>query len=172
MNRLSLRNNWFEVQDCRKITDHFRGIRRIHPNFIKEKPEDVNMYPVGLANTTRISTDCVQKSPRSPVVESPRSLFPLQLIPWFRFATEEAKPSQANEWRAPTLWPVMPKNLPGHRSDSRGDPAVSYRWTRWVWEIIGGSSRLQENYRSIWRDCRVYQCLGRTGKLFSVMAAG
>jgi hypothetical protein len=25
-----------EVQDCRKITDHFRGIYRIYPNFIKE----------------------------------------------------------------------------------------------------------------------------------------
>ena len=29
-----------------------------------------------------------------------------------------------------------------------GEPAVSYRWTGWVWEIIGSSSRLQENYRS------------------------
>ena len=25
-----------EVQDCRKITDHFRGIYRIYPNLIKE----------------------------------------------------------------------------------------------------------------------------------------
>ena len=25
-----------EVQDCRKITDHLRGIYRIYPNFIKE----------------------------------------------------------------------------------------------------------------------------------------
>ena len=25
-----------EVQDCRKVTAHFRGICRIYPNFIKE----------------------------------------------------------------------------------------------------------------------------------------
>jgi len=25
-----------EVQDCRKITDHFRGICRIYPHFIKK----------------------------------------------------------------------------------------------------------------------------------------
>ena len=32
-----------EVQRCRKITDHFRGIYTIYPNLMKEKPEDVNM---------------------------------------------------------------------------------------------------------------------------------
>ena len=28
----------------------------------------------------------------------------------------------------------------------------SYRWTGWVWGITGWSSRLQENYRSLWRN--------------------
>ena len=32
-----------EVQRCRKITYHFRGIYTIYPNLMKEKPEDVNM---------------------------------------------------------------------------------------------------------------------------------
>ena len=32
-----------EVDDCRKITGHFRGIHRIYPKFYKGKPEDVNM---------------------------------------------------------------------------------------------------------------------------------
>jgi hypothetical protein len=32
-----------EVQECKKITDHFRGIYRIYPNFILKNPEDVNM---------------------------------------------------------------------------------------------------------------------------------
>ena len=32
-----------EVQDCRKMTDRFRGIYRIYPQFNKGKPEDVNM---------------------------------------------------------------------------------------------------------------------------------
>jgi hypothetical protein len=31
----------------------------------------------------------------------------------------------------------------------RGEPAVSYRWTGWVWELTGWSSRLQENYQSL-----------------------
>ena len=32
-------------------------------------------------------------------------------------------------------------------ANSRGEPAVSYKWTGWVWEITSWSSRLQENYR-------------------------
>ena len=32
--------------------------------------------------------------------------------------------------------------------NDRGEPALSYRWAGWVWEITGWSSRLQENYRS------------------------
>ena len=32
-----------EVQDCRRIIDHFRGVYRIYPDLIKGKPEDVNM---------------------------------------------------------------------------------------------------------------------------------
>ena len=32
-----------EIQDCRKITDHIRGIYRKYPNLVKEKPEDANM---------------------------------------------------------------------------------------------------------------------------------
>ena len=37
MNRLSLRNNRLKIhQDCRKITDHVRGIYGIYPNLIKE----------------------------------------------------------------------------------------------------------------------------------------
>ena len=34
---------------------------------------------------------------------------------------------------------------------ARREPAVSYRWTGWVSEITGWSSRLEENYRSIFR---------------------
>ena len=48
---------------------------------------------------------------------------------------------------------IMPKKLLGHwprlnQNYDRGEPAVSYKWTGWVWEITGWSSRLQENYRS------------------------
>ena len=31
----------------------------------------------------------------------------------------------------------------------RGEPAISYKWTGWVWEITGWSSKLQENYWSL-----------------------
>ena len=34
----------------------------------------------------------------------------------------------------------------------RGEPVVSYKWTGWVWELTGWSSRLQENYRSFQRN--------------------
>ena len=36
--------------------------------------------------------------------------------------------------------------------NDRGEPVVSYRWTGWVWEITGWSSRLQENYPSFERN--------------------
>ena len=39
-------------------------LEKIIPQFNKEKLKDVNMQPVGLANT-RISTDYVQKPPQS-----------------------------------------------------------------------------------------------------------
>ena len=41
---------------------------------------------------------------------------------------------------------------PLHTYD-RGEPAVSYEWTGWIWEITNWwSSRLQENYRSFLRN--------------------
>jgi hypothetical protein len=32
-------------------------------------------------------------------------------------------------------------------SNDRGEPAVRSKWTGWIWEITGWSTRLQENYR-------------------------
>ena len=40
------------------------------------------------------------------------------------------------------------KSIPPHPNYDWREPAVSCRWTSWVWEITGWSSRLQENYRS------------------------
>ena len=37
-NRQLVTDEPVEVQDCRKITGHFRGIYRIYPNLIKENP--------------------------------------------------------------------------------------------------------------------------------------
>ena len=54
-----------EVQDCRKITNHFRGIHRIYPNLIKENQH----VTIGFGNT-RISTGYAQKSARSLVCVS------------------------------------------------------------------------------------------------------
>ena len=43
-------NEPVEVQECRKITDHCRGIYSIYPNIYKGEPENVNNV------NTRIST--------------------------------------------------------------------------------------------------------------------
>jgi hypothetical protein len=53
-----------EVQDCRIITDHFRGISKIYPNLIKENRRMSTCNRLDL-HTLRISTDNAQKSPRS-----------------------------------------------------------------------------------------------------------
>ena len=37
-------------------------------------------------------------------------------------------------------------------TNDQGEPTVSYKWTGWVWEITGWRSRLQENYRSFYRN--------------------
>ena len=53
-----------EVQDCRKITDHFRGIHRTYPTLIMENRRMSACNRLDLQNT-RISTDYAQKPPRS-----------------------------------------------------------------------------------------------------------
>ena len=42
--------------------------------------------------------------------------------------------------------------LSGVCNNDREEPAVRYRWTGWVWEITGWSSRLQEIHRSFYRN--------------------
>jgi hypothetical protein len=37
-----------DVQECKKITDHFRGIYKNIPQLNTGKPKDVNMYPLNL----------------------------------------------------------------------------------------------------------------------------
>ena len=61
------RENWplatdepVEIQDLRKITDHFRGMYGTCLKLIKENPKDHNMWPVGLGNT-RILTNCAEE---------------------------------------------------------------------------------------------------------------
>ena len=48
-------------------------------------------------------------------------------------------------WSSVTDLKVLP-------SYDRWEPVVNYRWTSWVWDISGWSSRLQENYPSFWRN--------------------
>ena len=53
-------------------------------------------------------------------------------------------------WVADTIWRRLAEqccSISGHHGNERGetDRLVSYRWTAWVWEITGWSSRLQEN---------------------------
>ena len=42
-NRQLVTDESVEVHDCSKITDHFRKIYRIYPNFNKGNPKDINM---------------------------------------------------------------------------------------------------------------------------------
>ena len=54
-----------EVQDCREITDHFRGIYRIYPNLIKE---DRRMSTCNQLDLQTLGSQLIimpKKSPRS-----------------------------------------------------------------------------------------------------------
>ena len=53
-----------EAQDCRKITDHFRGIYRIYPNLIKENWRISTCNRLDL-QTLRSEPEYARKSPRS-----------------------------------------------------------------------------------------------------------
>ena len=50
------------IQNCIKITNHFKRIYKIYPQSNKGKPEGVNMWPVGLANTTISNRLCPKTS--------------------------------------------------------------------------------------------------------------
>jgi hypothetical protein len=40
--------------------------------------------------------------------------------------------------------------------NGQGELPVRYKWTGWVWEITGWSSRLQENYRTVLEESIEY----------------
>jgi hypothetical protein len=48
-----------QVQDWRKIGNHFRGIYRVYSKLVKGEPKAINMQPVGLGNTWML-TDVTQ----------------------------------------------------------------------------------------------------------------
>ena len=57
-----------EVQDCRRITDHFRGIYRIYPNLIKENRR--------ISTCNRLDLQTLGSQP----VVMPKNLSPRSLI--------------------------------------------------------------------------------------------
>ena len=63
-NRQLVTNEPVEVQDYRKITNHFREIYRIQPNLIKENRRKWTSNRLDFAHI-RISTDYAQKHPQS-----------------------------------------------------------------------------------------------------------
>ena len=79
-------------------------------------------------------------------------------LPWLvRFKAPEILPSTTTGQR-PTRWLVdisfsslaeSPEEVGCGAMIGELEPAVSYRWIGWVWEITGWSSSLQENYRSL-----------------------
>ena len=52
-------------------------------------------------------------------------------------------------------------------SNDQGTPAVSYKWTGWVWEITSRSWRLQENYWSFRGIYRIYPNLVKENRRMS-----
>ena len=64
-------------------------------------------------------------------------------------------PGKKNKLHWPKLHRIQNKNK--KQWSGPGEPAVSYKWTGWVWENTGWSSRLQENYPFFfWGIYRIY----------------
>ena len=55
MNRLSLKNNWLKVQDCRKITNRVRRMYRIYSTFKKEYRKMSTHEPVEVQDLRKIT---------------------------------------------------------------------------------------------------------------------
>ena len=98
------------------------------------KPEDVNMWPAGF-RSTGILTNSI----------SPKTSLPGTGVN-AKYAIEHDGWCQINIFN----------KLPGN---DKGEPAVSYRFTGWAWEISGRSSTLQEitdHFRRIFRIYPIY----------------
>ena len=124
-NRQLVTNEPVEVQDCRIITDHFRGICRIYLNLIKENQRMSTCNRLDL-QTLGSQSVMPKNLPNHWVVENSRAIWIMEMAActYHQFS----KFLQTNVWK---------------------EPAVSYKWTSWVWGLAGWSSRLQENYRSV-----------------------
>ena len=64
-NRLLVTDEPVEVQDCRRITDHFRGIYRIFPILLKEHRRMSTCNRLDLQTLGSQPLILAQKSPRS-----------------------------------------------------------------------------------------------------------
>ena len=126
MNRqLSLRINMLKFKTAWKLPIILEESMEYAPQFNKGKPEDVNMQPVGLANT-RISTDSMIRENRQLVTDGS-----VEVQQDFRRITDHFRgiygiyPKEYRENRR--MWtcgwldlqtlgsrPIMPKILPGH----------------------------------------------------------
>ena len=129
MNRLSVRINWLKLlQDCRKITDHFGGIYKTYPNLINENRR--------MWTCNRLDLGTLGSQPVMMPKNLPDHWIKLHVVTLF-----------AN--LCGTLVDNIPHNYPLRQfliiviSTPLEEPAVSYRWTGWVWKITGWSSRLQ-----------------------------
>ena len=80
-----------------------------------------------ISSTWRIAQSVFRRWATNAFSVMAQSLSGYYMIPW---------------WLALALW-----NCKNHSND-RGEPAVSYRRTGWVWDITGWSSSLQQNYQS------------------------
>jgi hypothetical protein len=64
-NQQLVENNMVEIQDCSKITNHFRGMHRICPNLMKENRRMSTCNRLDLQTLGSQPIICAQKYPRS-----------------------------------------------------------------------------------------------------------
>ena len=140
--------NWLvEIQDCKKITDHFRGICRIFPNSIKENLRMLTCNRLDFANT-RISNGYAQKSPWSLVQRCPDLVEGCSTLVWLgwtknhtRTLVDEGLTDDSHTFML--LYGKMPPAPP---------PKMSIFM---AWDIYIGPTRvgIQSPYSIIYKQC-------------------
>ena len=108
-----------EVQDFRRITDHFRGIYGIYLKFIQKI--------LRIPTCNRLDLQTLGSQP---------------IIYVFKILPDHWSVTFIN-----ILFGRLPTTQ-AEQCNDRGEPAVSYKWIGWDWKLTGWSLWLQENYRS------------------------
>ena len=143
-NRLDLQTlGWFSTNDAQKSP---RSLGTTHHDHVYITT-DACMWNkflikyIGLPFLDKNCMSCHQGPHTGSVLKKPFDILFSGTSPRKRFTSYRPLSQYCSRYLWVTIYSIA--------NNDQGEPAVSYRWTGWVWETTGWSSRLQENHQSL-----------------------